>query len=316
MIIVRTPSNSNQKSIAFATAIRRDYVCQIILDPPQPVDFTYCRYETVKYNKVFAQVDDAKTDFDKNDVSTFLVSVASGDITVFKLKKDSAIISEDCVNYGTNSSWENTQTLFGLQLEWKKVIKDKGVGIYTVEAHTGSDEDSLEVLWSEDFKLAEFDEMDADGTFVIESVANGRIDNGYDFTGIITPNYWDLPHETGFYWRYRIEGSFGGLKPKLIRTEYQDAGRNILQIQDKIQNEYTLQTWLIYWSLCKRLIESAVHNSVYMTDFNLFNPLLQDLKRKSIVFTDFNDVTYINHNRRQAISIKATDRTDNTIKRN
>ena len=317
MIIVKTPTNTNQKSIACATAIRKDYVCQSVIEPVVDTEFDFCKYERVSYYRVFAQKDDAKTDFDKNDVGTWLISCLYGETVTFRLRKGNIVVSDDCLDVGTVNAYENTQNLFGLQLEWKKVIKLHGVGFYDLEilVGDGTDEGSVK-QYSETFKLMEFDEVDADNTFVIESVTTGRILNGYDFTGIISPSFWDLSETSGHYWRYRIDGMFGKRKPKLIRSEYQDGLHNITQIQDKLQNEYTLQTGLIYWPLCKRIIEASLHNSVYLTDFNLFNPELSELKRKSVVISDFNDITYLNNNRKEAISIKLTDRIDNTIKKN
>ena len=65
----------------------------------------------MSYYRVFAQKDDAKTDFDKNDVGTWLISCLYGEIVVFKLRKSNIVVSVDCSDVGTVNAYENTQNL-------------------------------------------------------------------------------------------------------------------------------------------------------------------------------------------------------------
>lgn len=319
MVIVQPDLNTSPKIISFATTLRRDYACQSVIELPQLSEVSYCELErgAGSGEKIFAQLADDAIDYDKNDVSTFLQSVQFGDVVVYRLLKNSVVVSGDCSDVGTTNNWTNTQNLFGLQLEWKKVLKIYGIGKYQVEIliGDGTDEGS-EKRWSNLFNLSEFDPIDADGTFVIESVSTGRITNGFDFTQITAPNYWDLPFTSGFYWRYRVVGSFGKRKPKLTKIEYQNSEHKNTQIQDKIQYEYTMQTYLIYWYLVQRLIEATVHNAIYFTDYNLYNSELAELKRLNVAVLDFGDLQHFKDNRKNALNVRFTDRYNNTIKRN
>lgn len=152
------------------------------------------------------------------------------------------------------------------------------------------------------FTLTEWDEKLADGTVRIETVNSGRIESGND--------YEDLD------WRrsLRIKGFFGQKTPSLESDNYLDGDRVIRQIQDKIVNEYTLETELVPQYVYNLLIyNDLLSNEVFVSDYNIFNA--ENYKGLSVV-PDSITSKYYEKNSNGSFEITFKDRKENIIKRN
>ncbi len=154
---------------------------------------------------------------------------------------------------------------------------------------------------SHEYDLLKFSQTLADGTVRIETVNSGRIESGND--------YDDLSWKRSV----RIAGFFGRESPTLSIDNYQDGDRTIKQIQDKIENEYTLETELIPNQIFKAIMfNDMLANKIIVSDYNLRNTNYKgvEVSPRSVASN------YYEKNPNGSYEITFTDRVQNIVKRN
>ena len=269
-------------------------------------DICYCDYECPYIETVFAEVGG---EFYKNDKNSFLfkklIAVDSIVIKLYKNGVELATISDD--TYGTYYSTFAAQPLYiGFVIDWEKVLNLSGAGFYQLKAELTIIGNSSEYE-SQQFRLLPYSDIAADGTVRIECYNTGNIlSSQFNYTDLI---------QGGWYQSLRILGFFGLKEPALNVDNYRNQEYKLRQIQDSIQNTFTLETNLIP-ALISNIItqDNILANEIYITDYNILNPELY--RRISLYPSEISDATTFAKNRNQKFIIKFTDKIDNIIKSN
>lgn len=152
-----------------------------------------------------------------------------------------------------------------------------------------------------EFQLVKWNIERANGTVRIETVNNGRIESGNNYGNI----NWKRA--------VRIRGFFGRETPNLVVDNYQDGDRIVTQIQDKIENEYTLETELVPNNIFKMIVfNDMLSNELFISDYNIRNVNYKGVPVTPTAITS----QYFEKNRNGAYEITFTDRIQNHVKRN
>lgn len=250
----------------------------------------------------------AITDWNKNDKSTLLFKKAiAGDTITIKLYKDTTPYTITDNTYGEYypGTLPGQPLYWEFVADWNLIYNALGPGNYYFETTTiiiGA----TTVTESIDYYLQPYSDLAADGTIRIETYNTGTILSS-DF------NYLEI-HVNGFYQSYRIKGKLLPKMPKLITDTYTDQDNNIIQIQDKITNEYELVLKLIPASVADVIIyDNLFANRILISDYNIFN---EDVKRQIEVRPlDIEKNTFA-FNKDVQFNIKFTAAKDNMIKNN
>ena len=180
-------------------------------------------------------------------------------------------------NFGSYSGYPNYK---GYDLEWQKVLILEGPGTYQLRIDstfiTGTQTD-----YSIVFKLEEYTQEKAKGTFFIKSIMNGYLENvDFDFTGL---NFTD---------GLRIRGFFGNRQPEYEQENIIYTNRESVQVRSELINTYTCQTMLIPSCITQQIIEFFNFADVlYFTDYN-YNNHVKTYNQKSVVFDSIESIEY------------------------
>lgn len=305
MITIQLPDSSPQTPPSgLATKLKGDSLPEItqkILN-----DFCYCEVECEYVSNVFAEV--GGEDY-KNDRSQFLFRrfVASDTVAIELYKNGVKVDDLNDNTYGLffngfASGTTEQQMYIGYLLEWEEVYNLLGPGEYQIKAQL-SIIGVASTFESELFKLIGYSDIAADGTVKIQTIQNGNIMSSiFDFTGL----NWNQS--------VRIRGSFVEDGEEFEKIIYKTQEYRQEQIQDKIIENWSLQTDLIPRSISEFLTKNAVlSNSFNVTDYNLLN---EKLLRKIEVYPESIEKKPITDNRKSSYIIKFTSRNENIIKRN
>lgn len=261
-----------------------------------------CEYEELVFGK-------AGGEFFENDITSLLFSkVLSGDTIVMKLYKNGEL--EDILNdntYGIYYSTFTAQPLYvGYILEWEKVLTALGAGIYQIKIEktlTGT----LYESWTHKFCLKQYDQMFAHNTVRVETYQTGNIlSSDFDYTDLV---------EGGWYASQRIRGKFWGKVPKLTVDNYLDKDYKLLQIQDKITNEWTFETELIPSDVSNLLIyDQMLANTILMSDYSIYSEEVN--YRIPVYISDITEKKSFSRNKNSKFIIKFADKYQNILKHN
>ncbi len=245
----------------------------------------------------------------QNDVKSFLykkvIATDTIEIKVFKDGVEVATITDD--TYGIYYPSFTEQTLYvGCLIEWVKLYNDFGIGIYTVEAHkTILGEEEIEYSHNFDVKL--YSDLRANHTVRIETYQTGNIlRSPFDYTNLITG---------GWYQSLRIDGYFGTNIPKLDIDNYMNSSYEVLQIRDKVINEWTLQSQLLPIFISKPLIyDYILANKILISDYNYFN---EDIYRRLQVYCkEITNKKEFSGSKNAIFTLKFSDKKEDIIKTN
>lgn len=270
------------------------------------LDFCFCDLECDFTELVLADISD--TDEYKNDRTSVLID----------LPDDSLSFTINLVNAATGVTTplvDNTYgTYFGLNtisghpakggylLEWNKVSTLLGFGTYYIKQEQTLFTGTIEGR-SYNFRLQPYTEIVANRTVKIESVHNGCIEGGVDYTGM------------NWLRSIRIPGKFGNKVPRIEVDNYVSTNRKVLQIQDQIINEYTLFTKRVPESVLNPLVQDKIlANNIFITDYNLDN--FEDIRQLEVVAIEITDTIYNGGSRKAKYNIKFEEKLQNIIKRN
>lgn len=244
----------------------------------------------------------------KNDKKSFIrARLFSTDSITFTILKDGvqkAVLNNDTYGeyYNFGSPVLINTDYKGIIVDWRLVKIAFGYGTYQIKTVHESLGTEYEFL-SHKFDVVEYNSYRADNTVRLEVYQNGRIESGFDYTGIMWPQY------------LRIDGKFGNKTPTLEIDNYEDTKRNVKQIQSKTVNTYTLTTHLLPDYIFDYLNEDAIHaNEIYITDYNIQNQKLY--RRIPVYVSSIQDVKSHNFSKKSNFVYELKDKKNNIIKRN
>lgn len=250
-----------------------------------------------------ALVKDGGDDHENDYVSFLFKLVRSSDSIGVELFKgcDNKVddINDDTFGQFYSVFQSNETFLSGFRIDWLKVQQTHGYGKYYIKV-------TLSILGQEstiethEFEVKEYSDLLADGTVKIETIQNGKIINGLDFTGIDWVN------------SIRVPGFFGKKEYEFETDNYIDSNRTIKQIQDKTYRTYSLvMNSAMNWA--NNIFEREIlANNIFLTDYNLEN---YEVYRKVEVYPD--SIEKQDHKiTRKDYEIKFREKSEGRIKRN
>jgi hypothetical protein len=190
----------------------------------------------------------------------------------------------------------------GFVIDWLKVFNVFSGGVYQFKADRTivGVSDTFE---SRKFRLYKFDIKLANETVRIETMQNGCIVGGFDYTGM----EWEQ--------MFRIGGKFGFEAPETDQDFYITPDETREQITDRINKTYKLITKDIPKSVKELLIDDGVlANRIFVSDYNIFNT--DEYKRLSIFPDTISEPKYHKLSQRAFWEITFKDRQRLPRKRN
>jgi hypothetical protein len=284
-------------------AIKKDCISLV---KQQPIFEGYCEC-ACEYNElVFAKVGGEAYENDKT--SLLFAKLISTDSIVMKLYKDGLLV--DILNANTYGTYYHSFTAnalyVGYLIEWEKVFDLEGGGEYQVKIEK-TILGQLTEIWTHKYSLREFSVEKAHDTVMIETWQTGNIiSSEFDYTGL-------LP--SGWYASQRIRGRFGNKTPKITVDNYMNKDYKLLQIQDKITNEWSFETELIPISASSLLIyDQLLANTIRISDYNIYSEEVNYNIEVSV--SEISEKKMYSKNKNSKFLIKFTDRLLNIIKHN
>jgi len=245
-----------------------------------------------------------------NDKTSFLYRVMSlNDTAQLKLYKSGVETATlDNNNYGTfynlGTLGTGEQLLYiGYLIEWKEVLAQHGVGVYTIKADLTQFGNAV-TIESPNYLLKNYSANDADGSVKIVTYQNGNIErSAFDYTDL------------NWYQQIRINGILWNKQAEYITDTYQTSSRSITQIQDSIEYTYDLQVEFVQDSVSQFIIENNIlANEIYISDYNLTNTSFYN--EIPLAVKEISETTELYYYNGRSHVIQFTDRVQNIIKRN
>ena len=301
MIIIKVPNTQPQSEIgqAFAQESTPFTTPEAPLEPIClcALGLEACDYtEKAFYNGANKYQNDYTSLFinkeDSTDLIVFtLIDLITGNETILSSGNASTygVYSEDDNHVGVEIDFNTLKTNYPdlKKIKFKKEQTVFGTPLSS-ETHT--------------FSLLPFSIYQADQTVRIESVTSGLIESGNDYETL------------GWRNSVRIQG--------IVRRDYGtetdrilDEDRRLVQIQDKVNREYSLYTTLLPQSIYEALIEDKMlGNKLIVSDYNIHNANYKGLSLSPTA--NGIDNTHYEGNQNMSFVLKFTDEAQNIIKRN
>jgi hypothetical protein len=256
------------------------------------------------------------TNFDTNDRFDVIgQEVARGSFVNFELWKDGVKIEDLNDNsFGTfydvgywtedNGFNEAQSNQTGYQGKWSDVYTAHGLGCYnivTVEDLPFFPEPVVDIGCC--FELKKYSVEEADETFTVRAVQNGKIiKETVDFTGL------------NWVQHYRMPGFFGFPARNLTETNFITKSRTVEQIQDEIVNDYTLEIYFLPDCIKLKLDSILLANNIIFTDYNVDNAC--EIRNLPTKWKGEEEVEYFGKSKKIAVTLTFEERNRQTIKRN
>jgi len=306
-MIIQEIANTNPQGVFNGSATMLDDNTPILLTlEPTQIDFCQCKCQYDYKENVFAKV--GQEDW-KNDKRSFLFKKAIAlDTIVIKLYKNGielATITDD--TYGTYYSTFTEQPLYvGFVLDFEKVYPLSGAGEYQIKA-VKTIMGVITEYESQKFILKEYSDLAANNTVLIETYNTGTIlSSAFDYKDLI---------DGGWYQAFRVKGILLPKKPKLETDTLLDQDYNKIQVQDKIINEWELETYPIPSEISNIIIyDNLLANRIIISDYNLYNE--EVIKEKELFLNDISEKTTYLKLGRSKFLIKFVDKQENIVKNN
>ena len=266
----------------------------------EEIDFEYCGFECDYKEFAFH----GNTPYE-NDYKTLLEENEdpNGSIT-FYLVKDGVETILDTNAHGTPypfGSITDHPSLAGYDINWLNVSILLGNGEYHIKTEIDFFGAVTEKT-SHIYQLVPFNVAQADKTVKLESVQNGCIENGFDYTDL----NWRRMH--------RLPAVFKIDAPVEEVSNYIGTNRTVKQIQEKVHYAYNLNTEPIPIAIGNLILtDMLLGNTITATDYNIFGDNLRDIE---VVKITGSERTALDQDRKSAWSFKLEDKVQNTVKRN
>jgi len=270
-------------------------------------DVDPCDLDCPYKEKVFAHSTD--TDFWKNDKSSFEnQKVIAADTIVYKIVKDGVeieTITDDTFGEFYNGFTNQPLYVFFV-VYWKNVFDTHGSGSYFIRTEKTIVGKST-TTDSRCFQLIEYTDKRANRTTRIESYQSGNIERSqFDYTDLV---------EGGWYSSYRIAGILQTPQSTKVTDNYHDQDWQLQQIQDSIEDEWTLQTELLPSEITTYLrYNLSLANRVLITDYNIYAHELY--RRVPLYLTGLEKSDEWAKQPKRAYELTFNDKVQNIIKRN
>ena len=245
----------------------------------------------------------------QNDINSFLFKRNfSSETIILTLQKngitDLPIVNDDYgiyYDFGTFGDYPNYK---GIKIEWQKVLILEGPGTYRIKVESNFITGATET-YSIPFVLSEYTQEKADGTFRVQSVQNGYLQNvDFDFSGL---NWVD---------GLRVRGFFGNRQAEYEQENVLYANRDSKQIRSELINSYVCQTMHIPDCITDQIIEyHNFANELLFTDYNLNNHK-KTYVQKSVVFDSMESIDYKDVSTFAPLQMKYKDSKQNYLKTN
>jgi hypothetical protein len=289
-----------------------------VIPPPAAIvsnSVCVCRCEYTE--KVFSEAG-AVVNLPNNDKTPLLFTkqITADTISIYLCYGSTrTLITDDTYGLFYPAGYFSLKPLYvGFLADWNKIYNSLGAGNYWFEIDTrilGYPASPLPPLttYSIYYDLKLFSDRAANKTFRIETYNTGVIlSSQFDYASMLT----ELPN--GWYQSYRIGGKLLAKTPKLTTDNYYDQNYKLIQIQDKITDDYELETHLIPASISNQLIyDNMLANKILLSDFNIYN---EEVIRQISLYPTEIGKTIFGLNRNCKFKIKFTQKIDNTIKNN
>lgn len=245
----------------------------------------------------------------KNDKTSLLFSKKiNTDSIIIKLKCDSLNFNEEITDdtYGKYySTFSNKPLQLGFVCDWNKVFNSIGGGVFYFEI-TLNILGEVTILKTINYFLQEYSDLKAEGTVKIESWQTGEIINKpFTYIGLL-PDGW--------YQSIRIEGKLLSKIPTKKQDNYYSTDNKLIQIQDKVEYEYNIESGLLPIEVADLLIEdNLLANKIVVSDYNYFSEA--NLKEIELDSVDYKKTSFT-HNKSSIYTFKMKPRFDNLIKNN
>lgn len=244
----------------------------------------------------------------ENDRTSFISrKIIAADSIEFELLKDGesvAVLNDNTLGEYFPAGTFTDQPLYsGFVVEWEKVLPIHGAGCYVVQlnstilGNTTSEQ-------SHHYQLYQFSEAIADGTVRLETYQNGEIEGSdFDFTGI------------NWFSSIRIDGKLTNLTPKFTSDQTKDSTRRVIQIQDSILRQYTLETHLLPSTIANQIMfDGLLSNQIFVTDYNVHS--YEVFTQLELYTNEITKAKFFDRNRNGAFEFKFDGKVQNIIKRN
>jgi len=271
----------------------------------EQIDFCFCSIDCFDnyVEKAFtASASDA--DWQKDKASFLFRKIINTDtiaVSIYKSGAKVADISDD--TYGTYYSSFTAQPFYtGFIADWSLIRSAFGTGYYTIRAERTILGQS-KPFTSRTYFVLPYSDRQANETVRIETYTEGNIlSSEFDYQDLIAG---------GWYQSIRISGRFGNVTPTLLEDRILNADRQVVSVQDSIENEYTLFIRYLPESAKKQLVNQQLNTSAFITDYNLLND--EVIRQLPVILSSFEEVKH--QQRGTAYTLKFKDRFNNTILR-
>lgn len=271
--------------------------------PVNDICLCSCQY----IEDVFAEITYTKSY--KNDKTSMLFAKKkASDTIIIKLCNDALGLEEVITDntYGSYYSTFTAQALYvGFVCDWSKVLIDLGIGKYYFKIISTILGESSTVT-SISYQLSEYSDERANGSVKIESYQTGELLNSeFNYVGLVAG---------GWYQSIRIPGKLLEKKINLKVDNYYNLQNKLVQIQDKVEFIYEVESELIPYEIAEKLYtDILLGNSVIVSDYNVFNEA--QIKEIELYYNGIEKKSF-SHNPKSSYKFKFTPRFDNVIKNN
>jgi hypothetical protein len=234
-------------------------------------DFCACRFQCIPDLPFLT--DNIGTDTSKNDFFTIFMNLPTGGTIQMYVIIDGV---ETLLSDATYGSFYNGIVFKGYEFSAFKIWQLFGACTVSAVARAYSSGGYLiSELYQNNFKLALYTDRTAHGTITIETLKNGKLRHGADYSNLkLTPSGGAVQFLLGWRQQIRIPGSlkFSGMPIETDRLMLNDKKQSSLQVMDTGTFEYDLTINLVSSDqILPILLDDLFANTVYVSDFNLLN---------------------------------------------
>lgn len=273
----------------------------------EKVEFCFCGIDCADDYVEKAFTGSASDEDWKKDKASFLLrKLRDADTIAFEIWKDSAKVADITdSSFGTYYDTFTAQPLYvGFIADWSAIQNAFGIGHYQIKAQKTILGQST-TFESRNYWVLPYDEETADGTVRFETFTTGNIlRSEFDYDSLI---------EGGWYQSIRLPARFGNVTPSITTDKIQTSDRQVVSVQDKIENQITLFTDFIGGSLKKQLTnDQLLNNRCLITDYNLLND--EVIRQKNVYLSE---VSRVEHSgRTTSYELLFLEENDNLVIRN
>lgn len=274
--------------------------------PELEAQFNYCGFECPYKELVLADLTNP-TEVVYNDKSAVLIDLKdeNGSFEIYLIKPNGQEELLDDDTYGTffDKGFNSDNPLKGgFLINWNNVLLLLGHGGYKIRTEIINFGRPPVIRTSHFYDLNHYSETKANNSVKVESIQNGLIENGIDYTGL------------EWYMSFRIHGSFGDKSRQTEVSRYQNTSRVLQDNQIINLHNYNLTLKNIPQNVADHLIDDVLlGDKVFLTDYRIFSG--NQYKRIDCKFLEVSESNNDQGVRNGSYIIEMQDSNQGTIKR-